>query len=174
MTGIRSRLIVACTPVLPYLFGRRRVSGPDPEHISYRSFASFNDPDGKAGSCRRSGCRQARISRISALATNTVPFGASCAACILVSCWRNRVVSCRSSPPFSRCAIRRSPLLQFLLQNRAKKLAVFFHSRPCTDSSVRRTIELTVRAKARRHRARQPSCAWNDAGLLHFHGRPRR
>ena len=30
----------------PYLFGRRRVSGPDPEHSSYRSFASFRDPDG--------------------------------------------------------------------------------------------------------------------------------
>jgi catechol 2,3-dioxygenase-like lactoylglutathione lyase family enzyme len=30
----------------PYLFGRHRVSGPDPEHGSYRSFASFHDPDG--------------------------------------------------------------------------------------------------------------------------------
>jgi catechol 2,3-dioxygenase-like lactoylglutathione lyase family enzyme len=30
----------------PYLFGRQRVSGPDPEHRSYRSFASFKDPDG--------------------------------------------------------------------------------------------------------------------------------
>ena len=30
----------------PYLFGRLRVSGADPEHRSYRSFASFNDPDG--------------------------------------------------------------------------------------------------------------------------------
>ena len=30
----------------PYLFGRFRVSGPDPEHRSYRSFASFSDPDG--------------------------------------------------------------------------------------------------------------------------------
>ena len=30
----------------PYLFGRIRVNGPDPEHRSYRSFASFNDPDG--------------------------------------------------------------------------------------------------------------------------------
>jgi len=30
----------------PYLFGRRRVSGPDPEHGTYRSFASFHDPDG--------------------------------------------------------------------------------------------------------------------------------
>jgi catechol 2,3-dioxygenase-like lactoylglutathione lyase family enzyme len=30
----------------PYLFGRRRVSRPDPEHGSYRSFASFKDPDG--------------------------------------------------------------------------------------------------------------------------------
>jgi catechol 2,3-dioxygenase-like lactoylglutathione lyase family enzyme len=30
----------------PYLFGRVRVSGPDPEHGSYRSFASFCDPDG--------------------------------------------------------------------------------------------------------------------------------
>ena len=30
----------------PYLFGRLRVSGPDPEHRSYRSFASFSDPDG--------------------------------------------------------------------------------------------------------------------------------
>jgi catechol 2,3-dioxygenase-like lactoylglutathione lyase family enzyme len=30
----------------PYLFGRRRVAGQDPEHRSYRSFASFSDPDG--------------------------------------------------------------------------------------------------------------------------------
>ncbi len=33
-------------PDEPYLFGRTRVSGPDPEHRSYRSFASFRDPDG--------------------------------------------------------------------------------------------------------------------------------
>ena len=33
-------------PDKPYLFGRRRVSGRDPEHRSYRSFASFSDPDG--------------------------------------------------------------------------------------------------------------------------------
>jgi len=33
-------------PDEPYLFGRIRVNGPDPEHRSYRSFASFNDPDG--------------------------------------------------------------------------------------------------------------------------------
>src|SRR5215212_167280 len=30
----------------PYLFGRRRVSGPDPEQRSYHSYASFHDPDG--------------------------------------------------------------------------------------------------------------------------------
>ena len=30
----------------PYLFGRLRVSGPEPEHRSYRSFVSFSDPDG--------------------------------------------------------------------------------------------------------------------------------
>ena len=30
----------------PYLFGRVRVGGPDPKHASYRSFASFHDPDG--------------------------------------------------------------------------------------------------------------------------------
>jgi hypothetical protein len=30
----------------PYLFGRHRVSGPDPKHGSYSSFASFSDPDG--------------------------------------------------------------------------------------------------------------------------------
>ena len=30
----------------PYLFGRLRVSGPDPKRSSYRSFASFSDPDG--------------------------------------------------------------------------------------------------------------------------------
>jgi catechol 2,3-dioxygenase-like lactoylglutathione lyase family enzyme len=30
----------------PYLFGRLRVKGLDPEHRSYYSFASFNDPDG--------------------------------------------------------------------------------------------------------------------------------
>lgn len=30
----------------PYLFGRIRVKGTDPEHGSYRSFASFRDPDG--------------------------------------------------------------------------------------------------------------------------------
>jgi catechol 2,3-dioxygenase-like lactoylglutathione lyase family enzyme len=33
-------------PDKPYLFGRLRVSGADPEHRSYRSFASFSDPDG--------------------------------------------------------------------------------------------------------------------------------
>jgi catechol 2,3-dioxygenase-like lactoylglutathione lyase family enzyme len=33
-------------PDEPYLFGRRRVSGADPERRSYRSFASFHDPDG--------------------------------------------------------------------------------------------------------------------------------
>jgi catechol 2,3-dioxygenase-like lactoylglutathione lyase family enzyme len=30
----------------PYLFGSIRVSGPDPERRSYRSHASFSDPDG--------------------------------------------------------------------------------------------------------------------------------
>ena len=30
----------------PYLSGRRRVGGADPERGSYRSFASFSDPDG--------------------------------------------------------------------------------------------------------------------------------
>jgi catechol 2,3-dioxygenase-like lactoylglutathione lyase family enzyme len=29
-----------------FLFGKVRVIGPDPEHRSYRSFASFKDPDG--------------------------------------------------------------------------------------------------------------------------------
>jgi catechol 2,3-dioxygenase-like lactoylglutathione lyase family enzyme len=33
-------------PDEPYLFGRKRASGLDPEHRSYRSFASFHDPDG--------------------------------------------------------------------------------------------------------------------------------
>jgi catechol 2,3-dioxygenase-like lactoylglutathione lyase family enzyme len=33
-------------PDEPYLFGRIRVTGPDPAHGSYRSFASFHDPDG--------------------------------------------------------------------------------------------------------------------------------
>jgi len=33
-------------PDEPYLFGRLRVSGRDPERRSYRSFASFSDPDG--------------------------------------------------------------------------------------------------------------------------------
>jgi catechol 2,3-dioxygenase-like lactoylglutathione lyase family enzyme len=30
----------------PYLFGRIRIGGSDPDHRSYRSFASFHDPDG--------------------------------------------------------------------------------------------------------------------------------
>jgi catechol 2,3-dioxygenase-like lactoylglutathione lyase family enzyme len=33
-------------PDPPYLFGRLRVSGRDPEGRSYRSFLSFSDPDG--------------------------------------------------------------------------------------------------------------------------------
>ena len=33
-------------PDEPYLFGRIRVAGPDPQHASYHSFASFSDPDG--------------------------------------------------------------------------------------------------------------------------------
>ncbi len=30
----------------PYLFGTHRAAGPDPGHGSYRTFASFKDPDG--------------------------------------------------------------------------------------------------------------------------------
>src|SRR5882757_8706007 len=30
----------------PFLFGQHRVDGSDPNHGSYRSFASFHDPDG--------------------------------------------------------------------------------------------------------------------------------
>ena len=30
----------------PYLLGRRRKAGPDPQRQSYQSFASFSDPDG--------------------------------------------------------------------------------------------------------------------------------
>ncbi len=37
---------VSAGPDEPYLFGRVRVSGPDPKQGSYRSFASFRDPDG--------------------------------------------------------------------------------------------------------------------------------
>jgi catechol 2,3-dioxygenase-like lactoylglutathione lyase family enzyme len=33
-------------PDEPYLFGRIRVKGPDPDHRSYQSYASFCDPDG--------------------------------------------------------------------------------------------------------------------------------
>jgi catechol 2,3-dioxygenase-like lactoylglutathione lyase family enzyme len=33
-------------PDQPYLFGRLRAGGTDPEHRSYHSFASFSDPDG--------------------------------------------------------------------------------------------------------------------------------
>ena len=33
-------------PDEPYLFGRIRINGRDPEHRSYRSFATFSDPDG--------------------------------------------------------------------------------------------------------------------------------
>jgi catechol 2,3-dioxygenase-like lactoylglutathione lyase family enzyme len=33
-------------PDEPYLFGRIRVNGPEPARSSYRSFASFSDPDG--------------------------------------------------------------------------------------------------------------------------------
>jgi catechol 2,3-dioxygenase-like lactoylglutathione lyase family enzyme len=37
---------VCAGPDAPYIFGRIRVAGADPEHRSYRSFASFSDPDG--------------------------------------------------------------------------------------------------------------------------------
>jgi catechol 2,3-dioxygenase-like lactoylglutathione lyase family enzyme len=33
-------------PDEPFLFGRLRVKGPDPEHRSYQSYVSFSDPDG--------------------------------------------------------------------------------------------------------------------------------
>jgi catechol 2,3-dioxygenase-like lactoylglutathione lyase family enzyme len=33
-------------PDKPYLFGRRRIGGPDADRTSYRSYASFQDPDG--------------------------------------------------------------------------------------------------------------------------------
>jgi catechol 2,3-dioxygenase-like lactoylglutathione lyase family enzyme len=37
---------VCAGPDQPYMFGRLRVSGPDPDHRSYRSFLSVSDPDG--------------------------------------------------------------------------------------------------------------------------------
>jgi catechol 2,3-dioxygenase-like lactoylglutathione lyase family enzyme len=40
-------------PDEPYLFGRRRVRGPDPEHRTYQSYASFSDPDGMVGCSTR-------------------------------------------------------------------------------------------------------------------------
>jgi catechol 2,3-dioxygenase-like lactoylglutathione lyase family enzyme len=36
----------------PYLFGRIRIRGPDPNHGSYQSFASFKDPDGNGWLCQ--------------------------------------------------------------------------------------------------------------------------
>jgi catechol 2,3-dioxygenase-like lactoylglutathione lyase family enzyme len=36
----------------PYLFGRLRVNGPDPEQRSYRSYAAFSDPDGNGWLCQ--------------------------------------------------------------------------------------------------------------------------
>jgi catechol 2,3-dioxygenase-like lactoylglutathione lyase family enzyme len=42
-------------PDEPYLFGRLRVGGSDPEHRSNRSFASFYDPDGNGWLLRRGG-----------------------------------------------------------------------------------------------------------------------
>ncbi len=51
----------------PYLFGRVRVSGPDPEHGSYRSFASFRDPDGNGWMFQEVTTRQA--GRIDSTAT---------------------------------------------------------------------------------------------------------
>ena len=39
----------------PYLFGRLQVSGPDPDHGSYRSYASFSDPDGNGWLARGHG-----------------------------------------------------------------------------------------------------------------------
>jgi catechol 2,3-dioxygenase-like lactoylglutathione lyase family enzyme len=52
----------------PYLFGRLRVSGPDPEHRSYRSFASFSDPDGNGWLLQEITTRQP--GRIDSAATN--------------------------------------------------------------------------------------------------------
>ena len=48
-------------PDEPYLFGRLRVSGPDPEHRSYRTFASFHDPDGNGWLFQEITTRQVRF-----------------------------------------------------------------------------------------------------------------
>ena len=58
----------------PYLFGRVRVSGPDPGHGSYRSFASFMIQTAMAGCCRRSrhGCLVASIPRRRASQRQTI------------------------------------------------------------------------------------------------------
>jgi catechol 2,3-dioxygenase-like lactoylglutathione lyase family enzyme len=54
-------------PDEPYLFGRIRVNGADPEHRSYRSFASFSDPDGNGWLFQEITTRQP--GRIDAMAT---------------------------------------------------------------------------------------------------------
>src|ERR1700734_692276 len=55
-------------PDKPYLFGRIRVNGPDPEHRSYRTFASFSDPDGNGWLFQEITARQP--GRIDATGTN--------------------------------------------------------------------------------------------------------
>jgi catechol 2,3-dioxygenase-like lactoylglutathione lyase family enzyme len=52
----------------PYLAGRNRVGGPDPEHRSYLSFASFSDPDGNGWLLQEITTR--RPGRIDATATS--------------------------------------------------------------------------------------------------------
>jgi catechol 2,3-dioxygenase-like lactoylglutathione lyase family enzyme len=55
-------------PDEPYMFGRVRVVGGDPQHGSYRSFASFSDPDGNGWLLQEVTTRLA--GRIDSAATN--------------------------------------------------------------------------------------------------------
>ena len=84
----------------PYLFGRHRVAGLDPERRSYRSFASFNDPDGNGWLLQEITTRLA--GRIDASATTRTSSErlptSSLASTRAVCAVKTRIPSCRNFP----------------------------------------------------------------------------
>jgi catechol 2,3-dioxygenase-like lactoylglutathione lyase family enzyme len=121
----------------PYLFGRVRVSGPDSEHRSYRSFASFKDPDGNGWLFQEVTARlPGRVDADDTTFTSSTELAAAL----------RRAASTRSGPAASTMRTGRT-------------------GTPSTSSGSRPARSCRHEPRLRRHRL--PRCLWRESRVRH-------
>ena len=114
-----------------YLFGSVRVSGPDTEHRSYRSFASFKDPDGNGWLFQEitRGCPAALISAATSFASATI--------------WRTRC----GAPRLPTASTKSGPARE-MRTGQTGTPNTWWRSRPGQNCRSKRTVKLGLREAA--------------------------